>query len=82
MVERTAGRYVAQLDRLLPRVVTGFYLVGSVALDAYRPGRSDVDLSPSWSGTSVHRSCAAFAFSTLAVAFTLGWPPFVIVDRR
>jgi hypothetical protein len=43
MVERTAERYVAQLDQLLPHVVTGFYLVGSVALDAYRPGRSDVD---------------------------------------
>ena len=42
-VERMAGRYVAQLDQLLPDVVTGFYLVGSVALDAYRPGRSDVD---------------------------------------
>jgi hypothetical protein len=43
MVERAAGRYVAQLDQLLPDVLTGFYLVGSVALDAYRPGRSDVD---------------------------------------
>jgi hypothetical protein len=42
MVERTAGRYLA-LDRLFPDVVTGFYGVGSVALDAYRPGRSDVD---------------------------------------
>ena len=34
---------MAQIDQLFPDVVTGFYLVGSVALDAYRPGRSDVD---------------------------------------
>jgi hypothetical protein len=43
MVARTAGRYVAQLGRLLPDAVMGFYLVGSVALGAYRPHRSDID---------------------------------------
>lgn len=42
-VARTAEQYVAHLDRLLPGALAGFYLVGSVALGAYRDGRSDVD---------------------------------------
>jgi hypothetical protein len=42
-VDRAARRYLAQLDELLPGVIGGFYLVGSVALDAYRPRRSDID---------------------------------------
>jgi hypothetical protein len=81
-VERTAGRYVAQLDQLLPDVVTGFYLVGSVALDAYRLARSDVDFVAVLARTSVRRSCAAFACSTLAAALTPEWPLFVTVARR
>jgi hypothetical protein len=35
--------YLRQLDQVLPGVVSGFYLVGSVALGAYRDGRSDID---------------------------------------
>jgi hypothetical protein len=42
-VRRTVDRYLGVADRLLPDRITGFYLVGSVALDAYRPGRSDID---------------------------------------
>ena len=42
-VRRTVDRYLDRADRLLPGRVTGFYLVGSVALGAYRPGRSDID---------------------------------------
>jgi hypothetical protein len=42
-VARTVGRYLDDVDRLLPGAVTGFYVVGSVALGAYRDGRSDVD---------------------------------------
>jgi hypothetical protein len=42
-VERDARRYLAQLDQLLPGEVLGFYLVGSVALGAYRRRRSDLD---------------------------------------
>jgi hypothetical protein len=34
---------LSQVDQLLPGAVTGFYVVGSVALGAYRHGRSDVD---------------------------------------
>jgi hypothetical protein len=42
-VRRTVDRYLGVADRLLPDRITGFYLVGSVALGAYRPGRSDID---------------------------------------
>jgi hypothetical protein len=37
-------RYLATADRLLPHRVIGLYVVGSAALGAFRPGRSDVDL--------------------------------------
>ena len=43
-VDRTVTRLLDRLDRVLPGRVTGFYLVGSVALGAYRPGRSDIDV--------------------------------------
>ena len=36
-------RYLRLADRLLPGMITGFYVTGSVALGAYRPGRSDID---------------------------------------
>jgi len=36
-------RYLRLADRLLPEKIAGFYLTGSVALGAYRPGRSDID---------------------------------------
>ncbi len=42
--ERAARDYLALADRVLPRRVTALYLVGSAALGAFRPGRSDVDL--------------------------------------
>jgi hypothetical protein len=42
-VERSVGPYVADVDRLLPGRLTGFYVVGSVALGAYRERRSDID---------------------------------------
>jgi hypothetical protein len=38
-----AEKYAAQLDRSLPGAVAGFYLVGSTALGAFRPRRSDID---------------------------------------
>ena len=38
-----ARRYLRIADRLLPGRIVGFYLVGSAALGAYRPERSDID---------------------------------------
>ncbi|MBO0694234.1 MAG: nucleotidyltransferase domain-containing protein, partial [Acidimicrobiaceae bacterium] len=43
LVEAAVGRYLRLADLWLPGRVTGWYLVGSLALDAFRPGRSDVD---------------------------------------
>lgn len=41
---RLARRYLAILDRLLPERAVASYVTGSVALGAYVPGRSDVDV--------------------------------------
>jgi hypothetical protein len=43
VVERSIERYLSHVDRLLPGRVTGFYVVGSTALGAYRERRSDID---------------------------------------
>lgn len=42
-VASLAWRYLVLVDGALPGQVEGLYLVGSVALDDYQPGRSDVD---------------------------------------
>ena len=42
-VAHPVHRYLGLADRLLPGMITGFYVTGSVALGAYRPGRSDID---------------------------------------
>lgn len=43
MLDRIVGRYLGTADRLLPGRISGFYLVGSAALGAWRADRSDVD---------------------------------------
>ena len=35
--------YLRMVDKILPGRINGLYLVGSVALDDYRPGQSDID---------------------------------------
>ncbi|HKY68714.1 MAG TPA: nucleotidyltransferase domain-containing protein [Acidimicrobiales bacterium] len=42
-VEHAVRRYLRLVDRLLPGRIVGFHLIGSVALGAYRRGRSDID---------------------------------------
>ncbi|MBO0803406.1 MAG: nucleotidyltransferase domain-containing protein [Nocardiopsaceae bacterium] len=42
-VERVVARYLELADEAVPGLVEGLYLVGSVALDDFRPGVSDVD---------------------------------------
>lgn len=44
VVVRATTAYLRAADRLLPGRVVGCYIVGSVALDAYRDGRSDIDV--------------------------------------
>ena len=43
-VDAAVGRYLRLADRLLPGRIVGLYVVGSVALGAYRQGRSDIDV--------------------------------------
>jgi hypothetical protein len=40
---RIVDHYLRVADRLLPGRIERFYIVGSTALGAYRPGRSDID---------------------------------------
>ena len=42
-VAELVGRYLRRVDRAIPGAIQGFYVVGSTALGAFRPGRSDVD---------------------------------------
>lgn len=42
-VAKTCATYLKLADRHAPGVVEGLYLQGSIALDDYRPGRSDID---------------------------------------
>src|SRR5688500_19225057 len=39
----TMSAYARLVDDQLPGRISGLYLTGSVALDDYRPGRSDID---------------------------------------
>jgi hypothetical protein len=43
MVDELVSRYLRQVDVAIPGAIEGFYVVGSTALGAFRPGRSDVD---------------------------------------
>jgi hypothetical protein len=43
-VRRTVDRYLARADGALPGRIVGCYVVGSTALGAYAPGRSDIDV--------------------------------------
>ena len=43
VVDDLVGRYLRRVDIAIPGAIEGFYVVGSTALGAFRPGRSDVD---------------------------------------
>lgn len=43
-VQRAVDRYARLVDRIRPADVVGLYVIGSVALGAYRHGRSDIDV--------------------------------------
>ena len=42
-VSVTMSGYARLVDEKLPERIRGLYLTGSLALDDYRPGRSDID---------------------------------------
>lgn len=43
LAQRQVGEFLRLADAWLPGVVQGLYLVGSIALDDFHPGVSDVD---------------------------------------
>ena len=44
VVHELVDRYLCQVDLAVPGATEGFYVVGSAALGAFRPGRSGIDL--------------------------------------
>lgn len=77
-------RFVARLDGALPGVIGGFYVVGSIALGAFRPGRSDIDfvatlpraLAPAEISTlrAVHRRSCADGLARMVTTPPRSWP--------
>jgi len=78
------GRFVTRLDGALGGVMDGFYVVGSIALGAFRPGRSDIDfvatlrrpLSPAEIEAlrAVHRRSCAEAIFRMVTTPPRSWP--------
>ena len=50
VLDGAVRRYLTMADRLLPGRLEGLYVVGSAALGAFRPGRSDIDFVAVLSG--------------------------------
>lgn len=47
---RVVDRFLTRVDRALPGVIDGFYIVGSLALGGFRVGRSDIDFVATTTG--------------------------------
>jgi hypothetical protein len=73
VVESVVGRYLEFADRLLPGRVTGFYVVGSVALEAFRPGRSDIDFVAVLDGRPGRGELGRIRLLHLAAGAWTGW---------
>ena len=71
--EQLAARYLRTADRFLPGRVIGFYLIGSTALGAFRPGRSDLDFVAVVDGPFSAREMARVRAVHLAAAAGSGW---------
>ncbi len=79
---RVVRRYLDSLDRAVPGLLDGFYLVGSLALGAFRPGRSDIDFVATCSRApspaelaslkTVHRR--SYAEGLVNAGASMSWP--------
>ncbi|QUW85496.1 hypothetical protein SMIR_41215 (plasmid) [Streptomyces mirabilis] len=61
LVRTVADAYLAAVDGEVPGLVEGFYLLGSVALDDFHPGSSDIDFVAVTSGEPDAGQVAALA---------------------
>jgi hypothetical protein len=75
-VERVVTRYLALVDEAAPGLVEGLYLVGSVALDDFQSGASDVDFIAVSSVTPDEESARALAGVHADLAAQPGMPAF------
>jgi hypothetical protein len=74
-VERSVNSYLSHLDGLLADVVTGFYLIGSVAPGAYREGGRQEPARLRLSRPARGRLTAAFVVDVVDAAGVLGASP-------
>lgn len=82
IVHLAVDRYLKALDRALPGRIGGFYVVGSVALGDFQPGRSDIDfvavVTQALDATELRRLCnlqrGLYRRSLLASIRSLSWP--------
>lgn len=75
-VERVVTRYLALADDVVPGLVEGLYLIGSVALGDFRPGVSDVDFIAVSPAPPDERSAQALAAVHARLAAEPGLPAF------
>lgn len=75
-VEQVVTNYLALADNAVPGLVEGLYLVGSVALDDFRPGASDVDFIAISSAPPDEQSARALAAVHARLAAQPGLPAF------
>ena len=74
-VERAAGRYLSQIDQLLPGAVVGFYLVGQWRSAPTAPVVVTSISSQSLLAESTSRIFVGFVYNTLAAACSQWRPP-------
>ena len=74
LVRGLCGELLGQLDAEAPGLVTGLYLVGSLALGGYREGTSDVDFLAVTSRPPAGDDLAALRRIHAVLAEGRGWP--------
>lgn len=73
-VERIVRGYLNSFDRVLPSRLEAFYLVGSIALGAFRPSRSDIDFVAVISGACNGKELQSLrALNLLASVLSARW---------
>lgn len=75
-VQQVVARYLDAADAARPGLIEGLYLIGSVALDDYRPRTSDVDFIAVTAGPTDDRTTSVLADIHAQVGAEPDLPPF------
>ena len=78
-VATALGTYLDVVDSCAPGLVEGLYVVGSFALDDWRPGHSDIDIvAVTAECAQVHVEDKVFDYINAIVRRTREWPQFYL----